>query len=146
MVRTGGRKPCLWVVVAAVVAAAPAMAAGPATGSGTPVGPHSASPDNPAAVKGTESPDRSVELPPGSAKQADDLSWWTVDSGGGVATGGDLALEATIGQPEEGTATGGGWAFSGGLWAGEVDSGHIFYDGFESGDTSGWSAVAGDSP
>lgn len=46
-----------------------------------------------------------------------DLSWWTVDGGGGTSSGGDYTLSGTLGQPEAGaplsaveyTLTGGFW-------------------------------------
>jgi len=47
-----------------------------------------------------------------------DLSWWTVDSGGGTASGGPYALIGTIGQPDAGTLTGGGYTLGGGFWGG----------------------------
>ncbi|MFM9994237.1 MAG: hypothetical protein ACKVU4_00385 [Phycisphaerales bacterium] len=47
-----------------------------------------------------------------------DLSWSSIDSGGGVSTGGGFTLTGTIGQPDAGTASGGGFEVSGGFWAG----------------------------
>jgi hypothetical protein len=47
-----------------------------------------------------------------------DLSWWTVDSGGGIASGGPYTLGGTIGQPDAGTLTGGGYTLGGGFWGG----------------------------
>lgn len=45
-----------------------------------------------------------------------DLSWHTVDSGGGVSTGGSFALSGTIGQPDAGQSTGGSYTLRGGFW------------------------------
>ncbi len=45
-----------------------------------------------------------------------DLSWWTIDGGGGRLTGGSLALEGTIGQPEAGRLTAGDLVLYGGFW------------------------------
>ena len=46
-----------------------------------------------------------------------DLSWWTVDGGGGTLSGGGYLLEGTIGQPDAGQAlTGGGYTLIGGFW------------------------------
>jgi len=49
-----------------------------------------------------------------------DLSWSTIDGGGGSSTGGDYALSGTIGQPDPGTTamTGGDHELVGGFWAG----------------------------
>ena len=44
-----------------------------------------------------------------------DLSWWTVDSGGGSSTGGSFTLQGTIGQPDTGVL-GGAYTLSGGYW------------------------------
>lgn len=46
-----------------------------------------------------------------------ELSWWTVDGGGGTSTGGDYALSGTIGQPDAGEMSGGDYAVSGGFWS-----------------------------
>ncbi|HOT91482.1 MAG TPA: PKD domain-containing protein [Anaerolineae bacterium] len=48
-----------------------------------------------------------------------DLTWWTVDGGGGTLSGGGYALGGTIGQPEPGPVlTGGSFALYSGFWAG----------------------------
>jgi hypothetical protein len=48
-----------------------------------------------------------------------DLSWWTVDGGGGTfSTGGDYTLGGTIGQPDAGLMTGGDYSLGGGFWGG----------------------------
>jgi hypothetical protein len=45
------------------------------------------------------------------------LNWWTVDSGGGAANGGEITLQGTIGQPEVGEPlSGGGMTLTGGFW------------------------------
>jgi hypothetical protein len=49
------------------------------------------------------------------------LSWWTVDGGGGVSTSLNLdyTLSGTIGQPDAGAvASGGGYTLAGGFWHG----------------------------
>jgi hypothetical protein len=47
-----------------------------------------------------------------------DLTWNTIDGGGGIATAGDYELAGTIGQPDTGVVmTGGDFAFTGGFWA-----------------------------
>ena len=44
-----------------------------------------------------------------------DLSWHTVDGGGGTSTGDDFVLRGTIGQPDAGTLSGGGFELRGGF-------------------------------
>jgi hypothetical protein len=54
-----------------------------------------------------------------AAPLAFDLSWWTVDGGGGTfSTGGDYTLGGTIGQPDAGVMQGGDYTLWGGLWGG----------------------------
>ncbi len=53
-----------------------------------------------------------------------DLTWWTVDGGGGPASGGSYALMGTVGQPDAGSAlTGGGYTLVGGFWPGASSGG-----------------------
>ena len=48
-----------------------------------------------------------------------DLSWWTVDGGGYTfSEGGGYSLGGTIGQPDAGVLSGGGYTLSGGFWGG----------------------------
>ena len=50
-----------------------------------------------------------------------DLSWWTVDGGGGTSNGNGYTLNGTLGQPDAGTiASGGGYTLAGGFWHGGV--------------------------
>ncbi len=51
-----------------------------------------------------------------------DLSWWTVDGGGGNSTGSGYALSGTIGQPDAGTLSGGDYQLQGGVWGGGAAS------------------------
>ena len=44
-----------------------------------------------------------------------DLSWNTVDGGGGTSTGDEFVLRGTIGQPDAGTLSGGGFELRGGF-------------------------------
>ena len=46
-----------------------------------------------------------------------ELSWATVDGGGGSSEGGIYALSGTIGQPDAGTLSGGLYTLTGGFWA-----------------------------
>ena len=57
-------------------------------------------------------------IAPGAAMAQLDLSWRTVDGGGGQSTGaGGLILTGTAGQPDAGTLTGaGGLELRGGFW------------------------------
>jgi len=45
-----------------------------------------------------------------------DLTWWTVDGGGGNASGGGYSLSGAIGQPDSGVMSGGSYELSGGFW------------------------------
>ena len=47
-----------------------------------------------------------------------DLSWNTIDGGGGTSSGDDYVLKGTIGQPDAGAMTGSGFALHGGVWPG----------------------------
>jgi hypothetical protein len=47
-----------------------------------------------------------------------DLSWSTIDGGGGTSTGGQFQLSGTIGQPDAGVLTGGQFKLEGGFWSG----------------------------
>jgi hypothetical protein len=63
-----------------------------------------------------------------SAQGGYDLSWWTVDGGGGTASGGSYTLTGTIGQPDAGVLTGGDYTFGGGFWgAGVAEAGYRIY-------------------
>lgn len=72
-----------------------------------------------------------------------EVHWFTVDGGGGSnSSGGEFSLSATIGQSDAASAmTGGQFLLRPGFWTpvtGEPCG--IFCDGFESGDTTAWSA------
>ena len=47
-----------------------------------------------------------------------EISWSTIDGGGGRSTGGDFALVGTIGQPDAGEMAGGDYTLAGGFWPG----------------------------
>ncbi len=48
-----------------------------------------------------------------------DLTWNTVDSGGYTfSAGGGYSLGSTVGQPDAGVLTGGGYTLAGGFWGG----------------------------
>ena len=57
------------------------------------------------------------------------LSWWTVGGGGYTfSTGGSYTLGGTIGQPDAGIMSGGGYAIEGGFWgaAAPVEEHHLY--------------------
>lgn len=47
-----------------------------------------------------------------------DLTWSTLDGGGGSSSGGQFALTGTIGQPDAGALSGGNFKLEGGFWSG----------------------------
>jgi hypothetical protein len=47
-----------------------------------------------------------------------DLSWSTIDGGGGTSSGGPYVLTGTIGQPDAGDMAGGPYEVLGGFWPG----------------------------
>jgi hypothetical protein len=49
-----------------------------------------------------------------SATAAFDLSWWSVDGGGGKSTGGGYTLQGAAGQADAGQMRGGNFSLSGG--------------------------------
>jgi len=49
-----------------------------------------------------------------------DLTWSTIDGGGGVSSGGAYSLGGTVGQPDAGAMTGGAYTLVGGFWGGGV--------------------------
>lgn len=52
----------------------------------------------------------------GFANDGYQLSWWTVDSGGGVSTGDEYLLQGTVGQHDAGELHGGSYTLAGGYW------------------------------
>ncbi len=51
-----------------------------------------------------------------------DLTWNTIDSGGGLVSGGAYTLDGTIGQWDAGHLSGGGYTLSGGFWNATVSA------------------------
>ena len=48
-----------------------------------------------------------------------DLTWSTIDGGGYTfSTGGSYSLGGTVGQPDAGALSGGGYTLGGGFWGG----------------------------
>ena len=44
------------------------------------------------------------------------VSWYSIDGGGGTSVGGTFELSGTIGQPDAGNLSGGGFELRGGFW------------------------------
>ena len=72
-----------------------------------------------------------------------DLSWYTLNSGGGTSTGGAFLVRATIGQVDAGHVAGGAFRLFGGYQTRRITASAIFRDGFESGDVSSWTISVG---
>jgi hypothetical protein len=51
-----------------------------------------------------------------AAPTAYELSWWTVDGGGGTSSGGAYILNGTIGQHDAHCASGGTYLITAGFW------------------------------
>jgi hypothetical protein len=47
-----------------------------------------------------------------------EISWHTIDGGGGTSSGGQYVLTGTIGQPDAGWSKAGGYELLGGFWPG----------------------------
>ena len=45
-----------------------------------------------------------------------DLSWSSIDGGGGMSSDGRYTLSGSIGQPDAGALTGSGYTLTGGFW------------------------------
>ena len=56
-----------------------------------------------------------------------DLTWSTVDGGGGSSSGGDFSLSGTIGQADAGSLSGGNFILNGGFWPGVTDTTFTVY-------------------
>lgn len=54
------------------------------------------------------------------------VDWWTIDNGGGMSAGGGFSISDTIGQPDAGDMSGGGYTISGGFWD-ETHTGGLLY-------------------
>ena len=56
-----------------------------------------------------------------------EITWYTIDGGGGMfSTGGSYSLGGTIGQPDAGTLSGGGYTLDGGFWGGATANYRIY--------------------
>lgn len=57
-----------------------------------------------------------------------DISWYTIDGGGGTSSGGPYTLTGTIGQPDAAYSAGGEYELLGGFWPG----GPLYFVDFKS--------------
>jgi len=55
-----------------------------------------------------------------------DLTWNTIDGGGGSSSGSGYSLNSTIGQPDAGALSGGGYTLNGGFWGGAALNNNIY--------------------
>ena len=55
-----------------------------------------------------------------------DLTWSTIDGGGGASSGGDYTLVGAIGQVDAGAVNGGDYAVDGGFWGSSLVLHNIF--------------------
>ena len=55
-----------------------------------------------------------------------DLTWNTIDGGGGSSSGGSYTLGGTIGQPDAGVMNGGSYTLVGGFWSGATARHNIY--------------------
>ena len=56
-----------------------------------------------------------------------DLTWSTIDGGGGSSAGGAYQLAGTFGQPDAGTTlSGGAYSLSGGFWGGATSGSKVY--------------------
>jgi hypothetical protein len=63
----------------------------------------------------------------GELRTSYDLSWFTIDGGGGTVSGEGYALAGIAGQPEPGAALrGGGYTLVGGFWEGAMTENRIY--------------------
>ena len=67
-----------------------------------------------------------VPIAAGQSGGGYDLTWSTIDGGGGASSGGGYSLSGTIGQPDAGVLIGGGYTLSGGFWPGAGASYHLY--------------------
>ncbi len=56
-----------------------------------------------------------------------DLSWWSVDGGGGTfSTGGGYSLGGTVGQPDAGVLSASSYTLGEGFWHGGAGAGAVY--------------------
>ena len=57
-----------------------------------------------------------------ASAQPFDISWYTIDAGGGTSAGGAFQLSGTIGQHDAGVMSGGQYTLTGGFWSGVTET------------------------
>ena len=55
-----------------------------------------------------------------------EITWYTLDGGGGTLTGGVYTLDGTVGQPDAGTLIGSSYSLAGGYWSGSATTHRVF--------------------
>ena len=55
-----------------------------------------------------------------------EISWYTIDGGGGSSSGGSYQLDGTIGQADAGALSGGGYTLNDGFWGGAALNYNIY--------------------
>ena len=56
-----------------------------------------------------------------------DLTWSTIDGGGAMlSTGGSYSLSGTVGQPDAGTLSSGGYTLNDGFWGGAAANYNVY--------------------
>ena len=91
----------------------------------------------------------SVSAPIANAQSggAYDLSWNTMDDGGGTGSGGIYSVSGTTGQPDAGTLSGGIYLLAGGFWGAGTSAPLLSYASWIAGfGLSGAAAAAGADP
>lgn len=74
--------------------------------------------------------------------EAESINWWSVDSGGGEASGGDWAIVSAVGQHDAGALSGAPMTLDGGfVLPSAPDETPLFSDGFESGNLGAWNSA-----
>ena len=56
-----------------------------------------------------------------------DMSWYTIDGSAIFSTGSGYSLNGTVGQPEVGTLSGGGYTLNAGFWGGASIASYTVY-------------------
>jgi len=67
-----------------------------------------------------------IGMPVLAATGSLDLTWFTIDGGGGASSGGGYQLIGSLGQPDAGRLAGGAYTLSGGFWGDATEQYAIF--------------------
>lgn len=55
-----------------------------------------------------------------------EITWYTIDGGGGTQSSGAYTLNGTVGQLDAGTLSGGSYTLAGGYWNGSATVQHVY--------------------